>query len=196
MFTGIIEEVGTVQSLTRGRDGATLEVRADRVLEDLKVGDSLAVNGVCLTLTHLGAGTFSADLSPETLRVTNLGALQKDGGVNLERPLRLSDRLGGHLVLGHVDGVGKVRARRQQGDALILAIEVPKELEPYCVPKGSIAVDGVSLTINTVPGSTFEVVLIPHTVQATTLGTRHPGARVNIETDIIGKYVARLLPGR
>lgn len=192
MFTGLIEEVGTVVACERRGDAAALRVRCG-LTADASVGDSIAVDGVCLTITALHADGFSADLAAETLRVTTLGDLQAGDRVNLERPLRVGDRLGGHFVQGHVDGVGTVTATDEQGDTLFLTITPPADLRPLIAAKGSVAVDGVSLTVVDTPGDRFRVAIIPHTRRATTLGSVHPGARVNIEVDIIARYVARLL---
>ncbi len=194
MFTGIIEELGTVESLARQTAGARLRVRCARVLEDLKKGSSIAVNGVCLTAVELDGGSFSADLAPETLRRSNLGDLRPGSRANLERPLLPTDRLSGHIVQGHVDGTGEFLSLEQVGDEnWWLKIRVPAELDRYLVFKGSIAIDGVSLTIAALARDVLGVTIIPHTYQATTLGTYKPGGRVNLECDVLAKHVEKLL---
>ena len=194
MFTGIIEELGTVESLARQTAGARLRVRCARVLEDLKKGSSIAVNGVCLTAVELDGSSFSADLAPETLRRSNLGELASGSRVNLERPLLPTDRLSGHIVQGHVDGTGEFLSLELVGDEnWWLKIRVPAELDRYLVFKGSIAIDGVSLTIASLEHDVLGVTIIPHTYQATTLGTYKPGDRVNLEIDVLAKHVEKLL---
>ena len=193
MFTGIIEEMGVIQALDRGPKSARLTVMARTVMNDLAVGDSITVDGVCLTVTTRTEEGFSSDLSPETLTVTHLGTLAAGDAVNLERAVRFNGRMGGHLVSGHIDGVGRIRGRRQEEDALFLSIELPKELMRYCVKKGSITVDGISLTINHMADQSVEVAVIPHTAKVTTLGLKGIGSPVNLECDLIGKYVERLL---
>ena len=195
MFAGIVEEMGVIKTIARHREGARVEVLAKTILDDLEVGDSVAVNGACLTVAARQPASFEADLSGETLQRTTLGQLAVGDGVNLERSLRFNGRVGGHLVSGHVDGVGKIRARRQEGDTLRFSIELPKELLRYCVSKGSIAVDGISLTINQVGDGQIHVAVIPHTAKVTTLGVKGVGATVNLETDLIAKYLERLLTG-
>lgn len=195
MFQGLIEELGAAAELRQSLEGATLTVLAHAVLEDLRVGASLAVNGACLTVTACGPGQFTADLSPETIRRTTLGRLRQGDGVNLERAVRLMDRIGGHLMSGHVDAVGTVKARRPEGSSAVLVIEPPRELLRYCVVKGSIAMDGVSLTINDVTDAqgTLTVTVIPQTARTTTLGTIGPGAAVNLEVDMAVKALDRLI---
>jgi riboflavin synthase len=193
MFTGIIEEMGVVKALDRRPGGARLAVLAKRILEGLEVGESVAVNGACLTVVARRDDAFEADLSPETLQRTTLGQAAVGDGVNLERSLRYNGRVGGHLVSGHVDGVGRIRDRKQEGNALLLTIEAPKELRRYCAEKGSIAVDGVSLTVNGVGEDFVRLAVIPHTLKATTLGVKGTGAAVNLEADLIAKYLERLL---
>ena len=195
MFTGIVEELGTLRRIEANATGARLEFGASRVLEDAAVGDSLAVNGCCLTVVACGDGWWAADAVEETLRRTCLGALRVGDGVNLERPVRLADRLGGHLVQGHVDGVGQVIERRPAADESVLVrIQAPSHLLRYVVEKGSIAVDGVSLTVVQAEPTWFSVALIPHTLAVTTLGRKEVGSPVNLEVDLIAKYVERLLP--
>ena len=186
MFTGLVQITGTIASLGEGR----LSVRADL---DLAAGDSVAVNGVCLTATAVGDGGFDADVMAETLRRTSLGALSEGDGVNLELPLRASDRLGGHVVQGHVDGLGTVESLSDEGFARVVRIAAPSELLRYVVEKGSIAVDGVSLTVAEVDGDGFSVSLIPETLERTTLGEVAPGRSVNLEVDVLAKYVEKLV---
>lgn len=193
MFTGLIQDIGTVVELRRSKDHARLSVRSALPAADLAVGASVAVDGACLTVVALHGDVFHADASSETLARTTLGDLSVGARVNLELPLRLGDRLGGHLVLGHVDASGRIAARDQAGPAIRLAFEAPAGLLPLCIEKGSIAVDGISLTINRLLANGFEVMLIPETLRKTTLAGKGPGTRVNLEADVLGKYVARLL---
>ncbi len=193
MFTGIIEEVGQVVAVT-GRGGHTrLEVACDQVLADAQVGGSIAVDGCCLTITALRHGRFSADLMTETLHATTLGELATGDPVNLERPLKADGRLGGHLVQGHVDGVGAVTGRDEQPGMLLLSIGAPAALAPYLASKGSVAVQGVSLTVIDVDGAVFRLGLIPHTRAATTLARLRVGDGVNLEADVLARYVRQLL---
>jgi riboflavin synthase len=193
MFTGIIETTATVESLEARDGGARLTVTTTLDVESLPLGASIAVDGVCLTVVERSAGRFSADLGPETLARTTLGALAAGDRVHLERPLRLGDALGGHLVSGHVDGVGTIADRRPVGSALELDLVAPPEVAGTLVPKGSITVDGASLTVNTVARERFSVTLIPHTLAVTKLGDKAVGARVNLEADLIAKHVDRLV---
>jgi riboflavin synthase len=194
LFTGIIEELGTVESLVRQTAGARLNVRSALVLEDLKPGSSIAVNGVCLTAVKMDGHSFSADLAPETLRRSNLGDLSSGARVNLERPLTPTGRLSGHIVQGHVDGTGEFVSLQQVGDEnWWLKIRVPAELDRYLVFKGSIAIDGISLTIASLEGHELGVTIIPHTFQNTSLGTHKAGDRVNLECDVLAKHVEKLL---
>ncbi len=195
MFTGIVEELGTVRALGRRGQVWRLEVEGDRVLEGSDPGASVAVNGVCLTVVAREERWLGFDLAEETLAVSTLGALRPGEAVNLERPLRLGTPLGGHLVLGHVDGVGVVTALRPEGEGRVLGLRVPGELQALLIPKGSVAVDGVSLTVARLDPEGFTVALIPHTLRATTLGRRRVGDRVNLEMDVLGKYVRALLSG-
>lgn len=195
MFTGIIEEMGVVKAAAKTLQGCRVAILAHTVLDDLNIGDSVTVNGVCVTVVGCDVTAMQADLSPETLAVTTLGLLTAGDPVNLERALRLGDRLGGHLVTGHVDGIGVIRARDQEADALHLTLEAPRDILRYCVSKGSITVDGISLTVNEVTDHGFQVTIIPHTAKVTTLGVKRAGDRVNLETDLIGRYVERLFPG-
>jgi len=196
MFTGIVEATGTVSALERREGGVRLAVTTDLDVGALPLGASLAVDGVCLTVVERAAGRFAADLGPETLARTTLGALRLGARVHLERPLRLGDALGGHLVSGHVDGVGAVVGRRAAGTSLELEIAAPESVVATLVPKGSITVAGASLTINEVAGDRFSVTLIPHTLAVTTLGTLTVGAAVNLEGDLIAKHVERLVTAR
>lgn len=170
-----------------------MDLIAQVVLEDLTAGDSITVNGVCLTVTSKTKKEFMVDVSPETMSVTQLGSLKVGDAVNLERAMRIGSRLGGHLVSGHIDGVGTIRKRRKEEGTLLLSIEAPPEVLRYCIKKGSIAVDGVSLTINRLNDKECEVAIIPHTAEHTTLGIKGVGETVNLECDLIGKYVERLL---
>lgn len=193
MFTGLIEDVGTVRELSRGAGRVRLTVATTIPMAELVMGESIAVNGICLTVVAFGGGTFSADASPETMARSSLGELRVGSPVNLERALRLGDRLGGHIVSGHVDAVATIVARKKEGNAVILSFEVPQGTSRYLVEKGSVAVDGISLTVNAVSANTFSLSIIPHTLKETTLHDKEVGARVNIEVDVIGKYVERLL---
>ena len=194
MFTGIIEELGTLESVQTRIAGARLTVRCSTVREDMTEGASIGVNGVCLTAVDLGADSFSADLAPETLRRTNLGDLRAGSRVNLERPLSPSGRLSGHIVQGHVDGTGEFLSLEALGeDNWWLRIRVPADLDPFLVYKGSIAIDGISLTVAALEGDALSVTVIPHTYRNTTLAGYRPGARVNIECDILAKHVEKLL---
>ncbi len=193
MFTGLVAELGTVQELARQGISYHLTVRAFKVLEGLKIGDSVAVNGVCLTVVRLGGEGFTADVMPETVRLTNIGLLRSGDRVNLERTLRLCDGLDGHIVSGHVEGLGTILSERAEGIARVVSFSAEPRLLKYILPKGSIAIDGISLTVTEVRGDGFSVSLIPHTVKETTLGCKTVGDKVNLETDIIGKYVERML---
>jgi len=192
MFTGIVEATGVVRALVSRDQAARLTVEAGAFLDGTRVGDSVAVNGVCLTVARTTGSAFAADLSVETLQRTTLGRLRPGAVVNLERPLALGDRLGGHLVQGHVDGIGRVMSRRREGGAWWLEIASLRGMLRYIVEKGSIAVDGVSLTVATISEDRFTVCLIPHTCAVTTLGTLKRGAEVNLEVDVLAKYVERL----
>jgi riboflavin synthase len=194
VFTGIIEELGSVRAIDRREGGARLEIAASTVLGDARAGDSIAVNGCCLTVVDLGDGWWAADAVIETLERTALGSLERNDPVNLERPLRLSDHLGGHLVQGHVDGVGYVAARSSLADGSTrFTFAAPPDALRYVVEKGSVAVDGISLTVAALGDDSFDVAVIPHTLAVTTLGRKDPGAAVNLEADLIAKYVERLL---
>ena len=199
MFTGLVEELGTVRAVIPNATGARLEIEAGTVLDDAELGSSIAVNGCCLTATELGDGWWAADAVEETLRRTCLGALRAGDRVNLERPVRLTDRLGGHIVQGHVDGVGQIAERESLADGSTrVAVAADDTILRYVVEKGSIAVDGVSLTVAAVAAASsgkgvFEFALIPHTATVTTLGIKGPGDPVNLEVDLVAKYVERLM---
>jgi riboflavin synthase len=189
VFTGIIEEVGRVAKL----DDHRLSVLGSQVLEGARLGDSIAVNGACLTVVSFGEGEFSVDLAPETLRRTSLGNVHGGDRVNLERPLAVSDRLGGHIVQGHVDGTGRVASIKPDGDCIIFRIATPKRLMPYIVEKGFMAVDGISLTVVKKGASSFTLSVIPYTLENTNLKGKVAGNRVNLEVDIVAKYVESLM---
>jgi len=193
MFTGLIEDLGTLLEISDGGNAAKVAVKTTLPMDELRLGESIAVNGVCLTVTGFAAGQLSADVSPETLAKSTLGSLPRGARLNLERALRLGDRLGGHLVTGHVDGQGRVVERTRQGNAWRFVFQLAPELARQLVAKGSVAVDGISLTVNEVERDRFAVTVIPHTLEQTTLTGLRVGAPVNIETDLIGKYVARQL---
>jgi len=196
MFSGIIVEVGTVHAFKGTGEAASLTIEASPAFSDVAIGESIAVNGVCLTIVNLRGSMFTLDVSPETLRATNLAELRPGDGVNLERSLCLNDRIGGHLVSGHVDGVGRIIGKRTEANALHYDMQVPKGLMRYIVPKGSIAVDGISLTVVACHPEGFQVTIIPHTAAVTTMGHKALGATVNLECDMIGKYVERALLAR
>lgn len=193
MFTGLIEDLGTLRRFQKTGDSGRITVATGIPMQEIVMGESIAVNGVCLTVVAFGNGTFTADVSPESLGRTNLGQLHVGSRVNLERALRLSDRLGGHIVSGHVDAQGLVIERFQDQNAVRFHIEVPTAQMRYLVEKGSVTVDGISLTVNAVAERSFGIAVIPHSLARTTLQWCEPGTRVNIETDILGKYVERLL---
>jgi len=196
MFTGIVEEMGGITVMNKSLAGAKLTILASTVMSDLKIGDSVSVNGICLTVVSRSERDFSVEVSPETLAVTTLGSFAVGMPVNLERAMKLNERIGGHLVAGHVDGVGRIRSRQQDANAILLAIEAPQNILRYCVAKGSITVDGISLTINELTEKGFSVAIIPHTAKVTTLGLKQVNDSVNLESDLIGKYVERLLQER
>jgi riboflavin synthase len=196
MFTGLIEDVGIVRGLTVDGDRARLKIEAHVVSADLPVGDSVAVNGVCVTATDIVDGTFSVDLMRETLRVTALGALEVGTRVNLERAMRVGDRLGGHLVQGHVDAVATIVGIESVPGTTTVTLRVPTDLMRYLVVKGSICLSGVSLTVGAIEGDVVRIGLIPHTLAATNLGDLQVGDRVNVEVDVIAKYVEQMLPGK
>jgi riboflavin synthase len=192
MFTGVINELGTVEAVEGSDEGARLRIRAE-LASELEAGDSVAVNGACLTATSAGTDTFEADIMHQTLSLTTLGDLDSDSRVNLELPLRAADRLGGHVVQGHVDGTATLVEVSEDGFAKRLRLELPNELLPYVVERGSVAIEGVSLTVAELTGSALEVSLIPETLERTTLGSLVPGARVNVECDVLARYVRRQL---
>ncbi|MGD8251857.1 MAG: riboflavin synthase [Desulfobacterales bacterium] len=196
MFTGIIEGMGHISALRTTDKGTRMTIEAGFSLKDVSLGDSIAVNGACLTAAHIEHSRFAADLSPESMTTTTFGNARPGDKVNLERALRLSDRLDGHLVSGHVDGTGTLRSRTRSGNAILVRIEAPEHIIRYMIHKGSVAVDGVSLTINQITADAFDVSIIPHTASLTTVGLKQPGERVNIETDLIGKYVERFIKPR
>ena len=190
MFTGIIEEVGALERLA----GGEIAICAEKVLEDVALGDSIAVNGICLTVTHFDAAHFTADVMPETVRRTSLAELKRGSHVNLERALTLRSRLGGHIVSGHIDGMGTIAAMKEEGNAILLTVRAGADILRYIVEKGSVALDGISLTVARVSATDFTVSLIPHTREITNLREKRMGSRLNIETDILGKYVEKLFP--
>jgi riboflavin synthase len=196
VFTGIVQDVGRCERLRPSGPGRRLTVATSLPTDDFLLGESVAVNGVCLTVVDLSAGRFDADVSPETLRRSTLGELRAGDRVNLERALRPVDRLGGHFVLGHVDATGRIAGVRSDGEFRVLTFELPPDLLRYLVDKGSVAVEGVSLTVSALEGLTFAVAAIPHTLERTTLAGRKVGDRVNVEVDVLGKYVERLLGKR
>ena len=193
MFTGIIEDIGRVRAIRRAASGARVAIETVIDLAEVAIGDSIAVNGACLTAVTLSGGAFEADVSAETLARTTLADARPGQRVNLELALRLGGRLGGHLVQGHVDGVGRMVAREPSGAGWLLGFELPEALLDQVIEKGSVAIDGVSLTIATLRDPRITVAVVPHTADATTLGDLRPGARVNVETDLVGKYVRRAL---
>ncbi len=194
MFTGLIQSIGQIYSLKRVGHSAQLRIASQLVHDDLQLGESIAVNGACLTVVAWDTHSFTVDVSPETLQNTTLGQLPINHPVNLERALRLSDRLGGHLVSGHIDCIAKVRRRYEDHNAIRFDFTVPQEVMRYLVTKGSVAIDGISLTVNQVEHEMFSVAVIPHSLKMTTLKDCREGGQVNIETDLIGRYVERLLP--
>lgn len=198
MFTGIVEEIGTVEQIGRGRDSAVVTIRGKKVLEGTKIGDSIAVNGICLTVISLSelSGNFSADIMHETLNRSSLAGLTRGSHVNLERAMKADGRFGGHMVAGHVDGVGTIRRIRRDDTAVWYTVEAGGEILRYVVEKGSVAIDGISLTVAKVSETDFSVSVIPHTLRETILMEKKEGDAVNLETDMIGKYVEKLLDFR
>lgn len=193
MFTGIIEEIGVLQSVKRGANSSILTIQAKKVLEDTKIGDSIAANGVCLTVTKLGANYYQMDVMAETLRRSNLGSLEIGDCLNLERALKVNGRFGGHIVSGHIDGTGTIVHTHKEDNAIWITILADKNLLRYIVEKGSIAIDGVSLTVAEVTEQSFSISMIPHTSEKTILQKKKIGDTVNLECDILGKYVEKLL---
>lgn len=196
MFTGIVEEVGSIKEITRGAHSARVSIQAGKILTDLKTGDSVAVNGICLTVTSLSAHDFTADVMHETISRSSLAQLKKDTKVNLERAMAANGRFGGHMVSGHVDGIGTVLEISRDDNAIWYTIKAEANILHYIVEKGSVAIDGISLTVARLAQKTFSVSVIPHTIEATTLGECQVGDWVNLETDIIGKYVEKLLEAK
>lgn len=192
MFTGIIEEIGTVRRIEHGAKGARLTIQAKTVLEDTKIGDSIATNGVCLTVVSMTSDSFSADVMAESLRRSSLGTLQGGSPVNLERAMAANGRFGGHIVSGHIDGTGTIASQKREDNAVWVKVKTPAPLLRYIVEKGSIAIDGVSLTVAAVTDTDFSVSIIPHTGAQTILLGKKPGDPVNLECDVIGKYVEKL----
>ncbi|MGN0204496.1 MAG: riboflavin synthase [Coprococcus sp.] len=193
MFTGIIEEIGTVKQMIPGKESYRLTVSAEKVLEGTKVGDSIATNGICLTVTSIRGNSFDADVMAETVRRTNLSSLHAGSRVNLERALTLSSRLGGHIVSGHIDGTGTITSMVREDNAVWITVSAKSSLLKYMIEKGSIAIDGISLTLAYVDDECFKVSVIPHTGEETILLKKKPGDTVNLECDLIGKYVEKLL---
>lgn len=193
MFTGIVEEIGTIAQITRGANSAIFLIRAAKVLEGTAVGDSIAVNGVCLTVTSMGKDTFSADVMHETLNRSSLASLRNGSRVNLERAMPMNGRFGGHIVSGHIDGTGRILSVKKDDNAVWYTISAQPDILRYIVEKGSIAVDGISLTVARVTEKSFSISAIPHTVAVTILADRKEGDAVNLENDIIGKYVEKLM---
>jgi len=196
MFTGIIEGFGAISSIRPAGQGKRLAIEAEFDLDQTKIGDSLCVSGACLTAVKIDGRHFEVDISPETLQMTTFGQARVGQRVNIERALRLSDRIDGHLVSGHIDGLGRLRHRETLSNAIIVTIDVPGSLARYMISKGSVAVDGISLTINACDASSFSVSIIPHTAKRTTIGFKIQGDPVNIETDMLGKYVERFMNAR
>jgi riboflavin synthase len=192
IFTGLVEEKGIIRGIRKGPESVFLNIESS-FCNELEIGESVAVNGVCLTVTENSSTTFSADVMAETLDKTNLGLLKNGDQVNLERALKIGSRLGGHFVTGHIDAVGKIIGKQQRGIATEIMMEIPTELEQYLLPQGSIALDGASLTVAELLSGSFKVSLIPHTLEATTLGLKKTGDLINIEVDILGKYVRSLM---
>lgn len=196
MFTGIIEEIGCLKARRMREEGAIFSISASRIVADMNVGDSIAIDGVCLTVVHFGPFSFDVEASGETLRKTTLGWLKVGSFLNLERALRLDKRLGGHLVSGHIDGLGVIHKIQKEGRSQVLHIFAPPEILAYVVPKGSIAVDGISLTVNIVDHKGFSVNIIPHTLESTAISGKKTGEAVNLEVDMLGKYVEKFVTAR
>jgi riboflavin synthase len=196
MFTGIIEGPGCVEAIRPAGEGKRIAVSADFSLKGTRVGDSISVNGACLTAVSIAGNRFEADLSPETLERTTFGSVRTGERVNLERAMRLSDRLDGHLVSGHIDGIGRISAKTPSANAILITIAVPAELARYTIEKGSVAADGISLTINRRDAESFSISIIPLTARATTIGAKKVGDPVNIENDMVGKYIEHFLRER
>lgn len=193
MFTGLVEEIGTIDSISKSEKSAKITIKAEKVLEDVKLGDSICTNGVCLTVVSFDSHKFTVDVMAESMRRSNLKNLSKGDEVNLERALRLGDRLGGHIVSGHIDGTGKIEDYTREDNAVWITVSAPPELLRYIIQKGSIAIDGVSLTVAYSDDEVFKVSIIPHTKDATTLLRKKPGQEVNLECDMIGKYIENFM---
>ena len=193
MFTGIVEETGTLRSLSRGQKSCVIHIQCSTVLEDTKIGDSIAVNGICLTVTGMESGGFTADVMNETLSRSSLGQTSPGDPVNLERAMAANGRFGGHIMSGHIDGTGVIRDIRSDDNAVWYTVEAPPEILRYVVEKGSIAIDGISLTVARVDDRSFQVSVIPHTRAVTALSSRRVGSPVNLENDIVGKYVEKMM---
>lgn len=193
MFTGIIEEIGIVKAITKGEKGARISIDAKKVLEDVKLGDSISTNGVCLTVTDFSSSNFTVDVMGETIRRSNLGILSPGMEVNLERAMKANDRFGGHIVSGHIDGTGRIIDLKKEDNAVWVTIAAERELFKYIISKGSIAIDGISLTVSYVDDSTFKVSIIPHTKEETNLLGKKVGDAVNLECDMVGKYIEKLM---
>ncbi|MCP8966979.1 riboflavin synthase [Ectobacillus ponti] len=191
MFTGIIEETGTIMSMQQAGQAIAMMIKAERILSDVQLGDSIAVNGVCLTVTSFTKSSFTVDVMPETVKATSLQSLQRGSSVNLERAMGAGGRFGGHFVTGHVDGIGRIAEKRKQDNAMYYRIELPENLLRYCIYKGSVAIDGTSLTIFGLDDTSITISLIPHTVGYSIVGHKGTGDIVNIECDMIGKYIER-----
>lgn len=196
MFTGLIADIGRIQSIRQSGSKWEVTVETSFDIEDIELGESIAIDGACLTVTRTGPDTFSVDASPETLRRTTLGERSEGDPVHLERALRVGDRMGGHMVLGHVDGVGELVGRTQEKNAWLLDFRAPEKVAQFLIEKGSITIDGVSLTVNTIDGGRFGVAIIPHTSEKTNLADYDVGRKVNLEADVIGKYVKRFIDPR
>lgn len=193
MFTGLVEEIGRIESVASSAKSAKITIKAKTVLEGVKLGDSICTNGVCLTVTEFDSEKFSVDVMAESMRRSNLKNLKKGDEVNLERALKLSDRLGGHIVSGHIDGTGRIESFEKEDNAVWITVSAAPELLRYIIEKGSIAIDGVSLTVAYVDSEVFKVSIIPHTKDVTTLLKKQPGQEVNLECDMIGKYIEKLM---
>ncbi|MEA4827274.1 MAG: riboflavin synthase [Clostridium sp.] len=193
MFTGIVEEIGVIESIILGSDSARIKINAKKVLQNVKLGDSISTNGVCLTVTEFSNKSFIVDVMAETMRRSGLGSLKKGDKVNLERALAVGDRLGGHLVSGHIDGTGTIKNLQREDNAIWITIETSPDVLRYIVLKGSIAIDGVSLTVAYVDNKVFKVSIIPHTQDETTLTKKSTGEKVNLECDMIGKYIEKFI---
>jgi len=193
LFTGIVEEIGKIKRIDKGTDSCSIAIEADKVLSGSNIGDSIAVNGVCLTVTGMAGNVFTADVMPETLRRSNLGSLSSGSYVNLERAMAANGRFGGHIVSGHIDGTGSIRELKREDNAVWVTVDCDSRLLKYIIEKGSITIDGISLTVAYVDDICFKVSIIPHTAGETTLLKHHKGDIVNLENDIIGKYVEKLL---